>query len=99
MMLQLIFDIKREISQAIISAKFHNTIAQSLLKTALIANQSTSLKNVALSGGVFCNRYLYQLTINLLKKNDFNVLLSDLPCNDAAISAGQAAIAASLQTK
>ena len=50
---------------------------------------------VALSGGVFCNRYLTEILIKLLNKNSFSVLLNkDVPANDGGVSLGQAAIAA-----
>jgi hydrogenase maturation protein HypF len=50
-----------------------------------------------LSGGVFCNRYLANRLINLLKKAGFSVLFNrDVPSNDGGISLGQAAIAANL---
>ena len=57
----------------------------------------SGLNTVALSGGVFCNRYLANRLINLLKENDFSVLFNRLvPSNDGGISLGQAAIAAKI---
>ncbi|MHC4891622.1 MAG: Kae1-like domain-containing protein, partial [Planctomycetota bacterium] len=61
------------------------------------ARKSKKLKTVALSGGVFCNRYLTNRLIKLLKKNSFTVLFNrNVPSNDGGISVGQAAIAAKL---
>ena len=97
MMLQLITDIQENKPSGVISAKFHNTLADALLQIAKAARESKNLNTVALSGGVFCNRYLTNRVIKLLKKNDFSVLFNrDIPSNDGGISLGQAAIAAKL---
>jgi len=93
MILQLIDDIRKDLSASVISAKFHNTIAAALLQMAKKARESTKINTVALSGGVFCNCYLTSRLIKLLKENDFSVLFNrDVPSNDGGISIGQAAI-------
>jgi len=80
--------------------KFHNTIAATLLEMAKAAKKSTKLNTVALSGGVFCNRYLINRVVNLLKQNDFSVLFNrNVPSNDGGISPGQAAVAAHLVSR
>ncbi|MHC4640221.1 MAG: carbamoyltransferase HypF [Planctomycetota bacterium] len=95
MMMQLITDIQEDKPSGIISAKFHNTLADALLQIAKAARESKNLNTVALSGGVFCNRYLTNRVIKLLNKNSFSVLFNrDIPSNDGGISLGQAAIAA-----
>lgn len=97
MIVQIIDDIQKDTPGGIISAKFHNTIAASILEAAKAARESKNLNTVALSGGVFCNRYLTNRLIKLLKKNDFTVLFHrNVPANDGGISLGQAAIAAKL---
>jgi hydrogenase maturation protein HypF len=89
----IVTDIQNQIDAGIISAKFHNTIAAALLGMAKSARESTKLNTVALSGGVFCNRYLLNCLIKLLKENDFHVLFNrQVPSNDGGISLGQAAI-------
>ena len=91
----IITDIQKELPAGVISAKFHNTLAAALLAMAKQARQSTKLNTVALSGGVFCNRYLLNRLIKLLKKEGFHVLFNrEFPSNDGGISVGQAAIAA-----
>jgi hydrogenase maturation protein HypF len=61
------------------------------------AREKTELETIALSGGVFCNRYLTNRLIKLLKGNGFRVLFNrEVPSNDGGISVGQAAIAAEL---
>ena len=90
---QIIGDIRNKTAAGIISAKFHNCIAAALLEMAEKARASTNLDTVALSGGVFCNRYLTNRLIKLLKKSGFSVLFNrDVPSNDGGISLGQAAI-------
>jgi hydrogenase maturation protein HypF len=97
MIKQIIADIHEGTADGVISAKFHNTIAAVLLEMAKGARESKKLSTVALSGGVFCNRYLTNRLVNLLKENDFRVLFNrDVPSNDGGISVGQAAITAHL---
>ncbi len=97
MVKELIADIQKGFTNSIISAKFHNCLAAGLLEMARAARESTKLTTVALSGGVFCNRYLTIRCIKLLKKTGFSVLFNrDVPSNDGGISLGQAAIAAQL---
>jgi len=94
---QLVSDVRNKVDAGIISAKFHNTILEILLGFAVVYRSETNLNTVALSGGVFCNRYLANHLIKLLKKNDFTVLFHrNVPANDGGISLGQAAIAAKL---
>jgi hydrogenase maturation protein HypF len=94
---QIVDDVQNEVDASIISAKFHNTISEILLGFALVCRSETDLNTVALSGGVFCNRYLINRLIKLLKKSDFSVLFNrQVPSNDGGISLGQATIAAKL---
>jgi len=100
MIKQIIADIQKGIAGNAISAKFHNTIAAALLETAKKAREKTRLQTIALSGGVFCNRYLTNRLVKLLRKNDFSVLFNrEVPSNDGGISTGQAAIAARIVTR
>jgi hydrogenase maturation protein HypF len=93
---QLVDDIRKKTDRGVISAKFHNCLAAGLLEMAKRAREKTTLNTVALSGGVFCNRYLTNRLGKLLKKSDFRVLFNrDVPSNDGGISLGQAAIALS----
>jgi hydrogenase maturation protein HypF len=97
MLRQLVNDVQEDQAAGIISAKFHNTLAAALLEMAEAARAPTKLDTVVLSGGVFCNRYLADRLMKLLKKADFSVLFNrDVPSNDGGISLGQAAIAANL---
>ncbi|MCX6330558.1 MAG: carbamoyltransferase HypF [Bacteroidia bacterium] len=79
---------------SIISAKFHNTVAQVILEVARQIRAETSLKKVILSGGVFQNKYLLEKSLYLLTRNKFKVFTNRLvPPNDGGISLGQLVIA------
>lgn len=90
-------DIRSEVNRKIIAAKFHNTICEGLLTMAVKAREKTGIADVALSGGVFCNRYLANCMIRRLQQKQFRVLWKKLvPVNDGGIALGQAAIAAAM---
>ena len=97
---EIIEDARKGLPAEIISAKFHNGVAKGLLSLAARARDKYNLQTVTLSGGVFCNRYLTNRLIGLLKKEGFCVLFNrTVPANDGGIALGQAAIAAqSLQS-
>lgn len=83
-----------------ICAKFHNTIAEFFVKLAEQASLKTGIKTVAISGGVFCNKFLSERLIERLQKKGFTVLCTRLlPANDGCISLGQAAVAAEATRK
>jgi hydrogenase maturation protein HypF len=95
MMCELIAHVRRKTSPGVISAKFHNGLAEGLLGLAVRAREKYDLCTVALSGGVFCNRYLANRLISQLKAKGFDVLFKQtMPANDGGIASGQAAIAA-----
>jgi hydrogenase maturation protein HypF len=94
---QIVTDIREDTDRAVISAKFHNTIVEGLLIMARFARQAKKLSTVALSGGVFCNRFLTERLVRLLKEDGFSVLSNrNFPVNDGCVSVGQAAIAAAV---
>jgi hydrogenase maturation protein HypF len=87
-------DVRSERTPAVVSAKFHNTLAEALLAMARAARENTRLEFAALSGGVFCNRFLTERLVTRLKQEGFTVLLNrDVPANDGGLALGQAAIA------
>jgi len=95
----IVSDIKYNLDAGVISAKFHNTIAEAMLKLAISARQQTGINTAALSGGVFCNRYLINRLVELLEQASFTVLFNKIvPSNDGGIALGQAAIATKNET-
>jgi len=92
----IVGDVRSEKTPASIAAKFHSTLAESLLAMAKAAKRSTGLDIVATSGGAFCNRVLANRLVARLNQEGFRVLLNrDIPTNDGGLALGQAAIAAS----
>ncbi|MDD4888905.1 MAG: carbamoyltransferase HypF [Phycisphaerae bacterium] len=78
-----------------LAAAFHNTIAAALAAAAERASESTGLRTVAASGGVFCNRYLTLELSRLLRDRGLELLLHrTVPANDGGLALGQAAVAA-----
>lgn len=91
----LLRDIEIGVSPSIISARFHNTLAEVVVSVCKIIRKETSLSKVALSGGVWQNLILLNKTRQLLDDNDFQIIVHhQVPPNDGGISLGQAAIAA-----
>jgi hydrogenase maturation protein HypF len=89
---------KRDIS--IISAKFHNTIAQIILTVSESIRRETSIRKVVLSGGVFQNKYLLERLKVLLPEKHFEVFTNNsVPANDGGISLGQLIIASKIKRK
>jgi hydrogenase maturation protein HypF len=77
----------------IISARFHNTLAEMVLEIALLVRQSKQLGTVALSGGVWQNMTLLKRSVLKLRSAGFQVLLhQQVPPNDGGLSLGQAVI-------
>jgi hydrogenase maturation protein HypF len=90
----IIADIKKNVQSKIISARFHNTIAQLSIESIETVMKEFDCDTVALSGGVWQNSLLLTKTIHLLKKNGINFIFHKLlPPNDGCISLGQAVIA------
>jgi hydrogenase maturation protein HypF len=83
-----------DVPVSIISSKFHNSLADIILKVSLLIKESSGINKVALSGGVFQNNYLIRKCFNVLKKNGFKVYSNfKVPVNDGGISLGQTYIA------
>jgi len=91
---EIISDLKKGVNIEIIAAKFHNTIADFTVNLCGKIRKNTNLNKVALSGGVFQNRYSTERIISLLEKDGFQVYIQrKVPPNDGGISLGQAVVA------
>ncbi|MGH2713109.1 MAG: carbamoyltransferase HypF [Thermoleophilaceae bacterium] len=83
---------------ALVSARFHNTVAAATAAACGRVADADGLDTVVLSGGVFQNRLLLERTAAALDDAGLRVLVPErLPPNDGGISYGQAAVAAALQ--
>ena len=78
----------------------HSSMALVILDQARRIREHEDIDCVGLCGGVFQNRVLCEQAVALLEGEGFAVYLSrELPCNDAALSFGQAAEVAAREAK
>jgi hydrogenase maturation protein HypF len=90
----IVSDLERGVSRALISSKFHHTIAKIILSMCLKIRKTSGLSSVALSGGVFQNSLLLDHTFVLLDNNNFKVFTQHrVPPNDGGIALGQIVVA------
>jgi hydrogenase maturation protein HypF len=87
---QLTADILAGKDAGVCSAKFHNTIVDFTLLMCDNSRSKTGISTVALSGGVFQNRYLLnRIRQGLLRKNYQVLVHRQVPTNDGGIALGQ----------
>lgn len=90
----IIEDLKKGIDKKVMAAKFHNTVAEFTLNLCGKTRENNGINKIALSGGVFQNRYLTEKIISLLERDNFRVYTQrKVPPNDGGISLGQAVVA------
>jgi hydrogenase maturation protein HypF len=78
-----------------IATGFHDAIARWVLDRCVAARDTSGLRLVALTGGVFQNMTLLTRSVNLLREADFDVLVHrKVPANDGGLALGQAYLAA-----
>jgi hydrogenase maturation protein HypF len=91
----LLDDLAARVPAAMIAARFHAGLAETVAELAARAAQRHGLETVALSGGVFQNRTLFEATLKALRARGLRVLThTRVPANDGGLALGQAAIAA-----
>lgn len=79
-----------------IAGRFHLSLAMMIEEVCAQIRQETGIRQVVLSGGVFQNCLLTEMTICSLEKSGFKVFTHSLvPPNDGGLALGQAAVAAS----
>lgn len=92
--IEIIKDLKEGIDKKIMAAKFHNTVAEFTLNLCGKIRENSGINKIALSGGVFQNKYLTEKVVSLLEDKGFKVYTqSKVPPNDGGISLGQAVVA------
>jgi hydrogenase maturation protein HypF len=83
---EVIRDRQNQIPAGIISARFHNTLVEAIVKVA----QHIGEARVVLSGGCFQNRYLTERTVRRLEQEGYRPYWHQrVPPNDGGISLGQ----------
>ena len=94
LLLAILRDVRAKQPTGFIGARFHKTVAEIAVDVSRQARQSTGLKEVALSGGVWQNQALLDLVRDGLKKEGFIVYFhKQVPTNDGGLALGQAVIA------
>lgn len=95
---RIVDDTLNKIPNALISARFHNTILELCFQIAQKLRSDSKIRSIVLAGGTFQNTYL---TVNLekrLRSDGFNVYLPEtVPVNDQGIALGQMGIAAEMR--
>ena len=83
------------VAPAVLAARFQETIAELTRELCAAARESSGIRQVCLSGGVFQNRWLATALLARLASDGFDVFINhQVPVNDGGISYGQAAVAA-----
>jgi len=91
----IVEDLAADTSVAVVSARFHNALADATASAVSLLAQRRNVGTAVLSGGVFQNRLLLTRTAQALAREGLRVLIPRaLPPNDGAIAYGQAAVAA-----
>ncbi|MCB1737411.1 MAG: carbamoyltransferase HypF [Gammaproteobacteria bacterium] len=90
----LLQDLADGISPARISARFHQGLIDAITALTRQLSSDTGIRDIALSGGVFQNRYLLEGLLAKLSASGLRPLShSSIPSNDGGIALGQAMIA------
>ena len=83
---EIIAEVKRGVPAGLISARFHNTLAETIVAVA----RRTGQERVVLSGGCFQNRYLTERAVGRLQSEGFRPYWHQrIPPNDGGIALGQ----------
>ena len=93
--LAVLDDIRAGVAVSTISARFHAGLARATVEALVLVAGRQQLDLAVLSGGVFQNRLLLELTSAGLEQAGLRVLVPEkLPPNDGQIAFGQVAVAA-----
>ena len=95
----LLKDLVLETPRPVMAVRFHQGLANVICEMVKICSKNSEgqrvLKRVALSGGVFQNKVLFELVHQKLCKEGYTVLSHrHVPMNDGGLALGQAVIAA-----
>ena len=91
----LVTDLRAGVPLSILSARFHNSIAEAVCLVCQELRRQHGIQQVVLSGGVWQNMFLLTRAISHLEQNGFIVLVHrQVPANDGGLALGQALIAA-----
>ena len=86
----LLDDMKKGVEPGKIAKNFHDAFVRAIVTCAGLSKQLYGINDVALSGGVFMNRYLIENSIKALVESGFKVAINrEVPPNDGGVSLGQ----------
>jgi len=87
----IVRDLDKSTAPEVIARKFHNAIVNAVVSISELLRKETSVKTVALTGGVFQNALLAEGCFHRLSEKGFIPLLHQtVPPNDGGIALGQA---------
>jgi hydrogenase maturation protein HypF len=90
----LIADLRAGTSIPVLARRFHNSLAHLVLQVCREIRAQNGINQVALSGGVWQNITLLEITTSLLQEDGFELFLHrQIPSNDGGLALGQAVIA------
>ncbi|MDQ2664575.1 MAG: carbamoyltransferase HypF [Gemmatimonadota bacterium] len=90
----VVADHRNGIDIGVIAGAFHASLRELIARGCERVRETTGLNSVVLTGGVFMNAMLLELTATELAVRHFDVLIPRLvPCNDGGLSLGQAYVA------
>ena len=92
MIVAILKDRESNLPPGVISAKFHNTLVELIVKVikTLTSSQIISTKQIVLTGGCFQNKYLTERAIKRLRQEKLCPYWhQNIPPNDGGISLGQ----------
>jgi hydrogenase maturation protein HypF len=90
----IIQDVRSNQAVGLIGARFHRTVCAMAVEVSRDVRRKTKINEVALSGGVWQNQALLDLTrADLLRENFIVYTHQQTPANDGGLAIGQAAIA------
>ncbi len=90
----LLDDFAADVPAGVIARRFHDAFLEAIMQAAQLSGALYDVRTVALSGGVFMNRYLVENALSLLEQAGFTVAINrELPPNDGCVSFGEAVIA------
>ncbi|MDP3063605.1 MAG: carbamoyltransferase HypF [Chloroflexota bacterium] len=86
MLREILEDVERRVPVGLVSARFHNTLAEAIVAVA----KRVGVERVVLTGGCFQNRYLTERTVRRLAQEGFRPYWHQrIPPNDGGIALGQ----------
>ena len=82
----LLDDLDSGVELGVIIKNFHDAFAHAIKSVAMLVDQLYGIKQIALGGGVFMNRYLIETAVKLLVDSGFSVALNrEFPPNDGGL--------------